>query len=1185
MSILTPRSPRVAKPHRPKAAPTQPSSWIIETGGTGGGGGGGQGVPAPPVTINGPAEIFFRGNHQVEIDVEWTAAANATPQNFSGVFVFLEDPDISSGANEELGDPADTSSGLPLDASAQVSGDWSPVFVNTSIEDSGKTSGTAVLFLDSTMGSVSGQTYKAPRTVRIYLAAYGPFSQPQLVRATEPNPTPNILVSVPLGRGQGESGEEWAFLARNVRVEVGTDYNRPDPKYYLTFYYDPPDPAIPVPPGLNPFGGCRIIYVYEDAAGNPVFPGTNTGIDVPVAQAEDGYKSSLYDPGSGGGQFRCYFCSEDDSHPLGMHINSLIEGVTPYAEAVVPPVPGTPDVTGLAIQNQRFDWLLDGSFIAHADLSWHLPSTDAGLIRYAGVYLYLVKVTGSFTPLTTFPKILPHTGLLSNKATSFPLNIDEIPKNPEVWTIAAISVSALGALADDPAKFGQSGFHSPTCTWNIGPPAAGSPGSGLEYAPLVTIAPGATVVPAESLSSDGVQMVSFSVGPWQNPDDNQFGNPQLAMIVDHGDPKSALFWSLPGNATSFVTPKMPAFGRTGGPAVNVDFYIVSDDPQGNKNSLIPGTTPVIHATYTPSAGQIIPARSGWFDPSQFAWNDAAGGFQAETFSAKVVQVGKTLVVGGAPSTFGGSDNGQIAVKNSSGVLRGWIGEQQPGQGDSSPLWGAWFGQIWIGGTNPLDAPLWIDNYGVIQVGGIAAAKGSTYPYMSIRDDTGLEKGRIGAKINAPSGLPGDATGPTPPAQLTSGAWFTQLAVGGNSLSNWNVLVVPDPNNALGSQFQMRNINLFQIDYAAHAAGATPLNQAYRLLLGNSVWVAGGSQWQFPGIRIFEIDNVGNNFGAVFVNRGMVLTGHQQQGYPVLASLVTYNGQSTGSDYPYVFWSELAMYSPVSPFVRTIYLASGNASADGFVSGTPTFALYDRNNAVMFRVDPFGNNVFTGTIAGNGGGAVNLYALNINGIAVINTAGQWVGPAISSGQPQTPWAQNIAANGFGLFGAGTVQATQFQVGGTVVVNSSGQFVGAGINVGGQGIQCGSLNTAGAAGGGQIDTAKINISGLLNSSGEIVTSGQLHTTNTASDALKSSGGVTAANYYVSTGPTTASAVINASLQFVGNGVLCPTYGCGCSGYNVWDAAKGWLYGIDALTPPLGSNGYRLGFSKGVLTYYGP
>jgi hypothetical protein len=609
----------------------------------------------------------------------------------------------------------------------------------------------------------------------------------------------------------------------------------------------------------------------------------------------------------------------------------------------------------------------------------------------------------------------------------------------------------------------------------------------------VTINPGASVAASQSLSTDGVGMVSFAIGTptapaWTNPTDNKFGNAQIAMVLNH-DPNHPYYWSVPANNGFFTTPAFPSPGNIGS-TVSVDFYVVSDDPQGNKNSLRVAATPFIHYDYTPVEGKIIPARTGWFDPDQFQWSPSDGGLHAYSIEATNVYVGRVLVVGGAPDTsFAGNYSGQIAVKNAQGTLRAWMGQQQDDQGMSGPpLFGGWFGQIWIGGTSPLDAPLWIDPQGIVQVGGIAAAKGSRYPYISVRDQTGLEMGRIGAAITQPSGSLGDNTGGSPSgalAQLTAGAWFTQLAVGGNNLANWNLLITPDTSKPLGSQFLMRNIFLLQIDYPSQQL-VQPFNAEYKLEFGSSAWVTpGSSQWQFPGIRIYKVDQGPNNptgqnlFGAYYLSRGMVLRGTQSQSYKPLVSLVTFNGDSTGGEQNALFWGELSMYAPNNPQGQTIYLASGNNS-----DGNPTFLMMDKSGNLMFRVSSV-NNVFSVAVGGvlqgqpvaTTGAAtpVIAYAYSVGTAAapipVIDATGKWVGLPIASSGSQTPWTQHINAAGFALVGAGTVQAGQFLLNsGQAMISGAGYFVGNGVDIGkGNHVYAGFIATNQyGTGNGEIDT---------------------------------------------------------------------------------------------------------------------
>lgn len=1143
-------------------------SWGSGGGGTGGGGGTVI-QPAPPVTITPPAEVLPRDDGKVEIDVEWAPAASATSTNFTGAAVYLEDPDISSGAQA----PLDGST--PLDGSAQVSGAWQPTPQGKS------TKSPAVVIVNKQAGA---------RTVRIYLAAYGPYTQDKLVRANQTGATPNITATVP-GLTSGQSGQEYAFLVTNPVVNVVTDYNRPDPNYYLTFSYTPPDPATPIPANQQPFGGVRIVFVPLDSSGNPelgvAVPGlTDTGLDVPVKWAA-GFKDPIYNPAAptAGTQFRCYFCSEDT---LG-DINSLVVGVTPYATAIIPPLTPAPDVTNFQITNQQTVWLLDGSFVNQATLSWDIQSSA----QYAGIDLYLVNVTGSVTPLTKFPQLLETQ--LPAIETSYVIQIPNgggavIPANDETWTIAAISVSAQGNLSDDPAKFKPGDLSPPSVTWIVGPPQPGSAGSGQEHAPLVTINPGASVTATETTSADGVRMVSFAVGSWTDPTSNQFGGAQVAMVVNHNVTQPT-YWDAK-NATSFTTPAMPAMGVPGS-QIAVNFYIVSYDPQGNQNQLIQGTTPEIPYNYTPTSGAIIPARSGWFDPKQFDWTNNPV-LTAVSFAANIINVGSELVVGGAPSgsnqtQFGNAQNGQIAVLDSSSNLVGWMGMQQPVQGNGAPLYGAWFKQLWVGGTSPLSAPLFVDNQGIIEVGGIAAQQGSQFPYISVRDQYGVEQGRIGAQISAHSGGSGDNTGPNPP-QLTAGAWFTQLAIGGSNLSNWNILITPSSSNPLGSNFQMRNIALLSIDYPTNSAPSGYFNNEYRFDVGNSVWMAAGlpsGTYVFPGIHIYEVDNSGNNFGATFIHRGMVLRGTQSQNYQVLVSLVQYNGNASGQDSPY-FYGELTMFCPTAATTVTIDLAAGSPGvAPGNSANNPYFTMFDLNGNRKFWVDIAGNTFqVAGVLQGINGQPIeaNQYAIyGYNGAAgnvVIDSAGNWKGQPITGAGGQTPWTQNINANGFSLSGAGAISANSlsasqitassgatlngsvtvgalYQSSYGVVINTYGQFVGPGVNVGANGIACYSISCYyGASQTGEVACNIVTCYGNATFHAGLSVAGTL-----SLNALSVSGGL-----------SVSGAISQGGVQCIANGIY------GGNGVQTSSAIYGGIFGISGQ-----GNGQTLDINIGGTTLH--
>ena len=431
---------------------------------------------------------------------------------------------------------------------------------------------------------------------------------------------------------------------------------------------------------------------------------------------------------------------------------------------------------------------------------------------------------------------------------------------------------------------------------------------------------------------------------------------------------------------------------------------MSVDPQGNSNS-VAGPTPVIHGTYTPQTGAIIAKRFDNFDQNEFQWIDPTPGFSAKIITAQKIQVGSTLVVGGATgvaASFAGQTNGQIAVKRADGTIVAWMGQQQAVQGDGSQIYGGWFAQLWVGGADPRYAPLYVNSTGQVIVGGVAGGSDKPYPYISIRDDHGIEMGRIGAKL-------GDSISGAP-AGLTSGAWFSQLAVGGTNLTNWNVLIVPDATKPNQVNFQIRNCYLFTIDYAANSNNQGLSNTHYVTEFGTQVWSGASffNAWSFPGIRIYNPDRSsgGLYFGIAVLNRGIVLRG-PQSGNPMIATLDMFNGTQSGDDSPSTFWGELQLFSPTGSNKRNVFLSSGGPS-----TGSSSFSFADANGANMFEMQNNGSLFMKGP----------LY-LYTGTLQLISTGGQWTAGIYSPGY--------------------IITGQQFNVGANPVIDTSGAFVGAGV----------------------------------------------------------------------------------------------------------------------------------------------
>src|SRR5262249_35521656 len=153
-------------------------------------------------------------------------------------------------------------------------------------------------------------------------------------------------------------------------------------------------------------------------------------------------------------------------------------------------------------------------------------------------------------------------------------------------------------------------------------------------------------------------------------------------------------------------------------------------------------------------------------------------------------------------------------------------------------------------------------------------------------------------------------------------------------------------------------------------------------------------------------------------------------------------------------------------------------------GSGYFILRNVNNGLNFEVDQGGNTYVGGVLQGTldpSTGAnrpVSALALNISGYGpVIDATGKWLGQPIT-GVSQSPWTQNINAQGFALLNAGNISAFAYMVneGPNPVIDQHGAFRGAGVDVGNFGIGCGGLT----ARGGKIDCGSFVCSGDFHAS---------------------------------------------------------------------------------------------------------
>jgi len=727
------------------------------------------------------------------------------------------------------------------------------------------------------------------------------------------------------------------------------------PTYDLAFSYDTPDPATALPPGMRPFGGVGIVYESDDGTR---WQGQKLYVDHP----EDWISPDF--PAVGAGHFKVWFVSFD----VDGNVNTIVPGVTPMIDVTVvyPPAGqgSAPSVTGFTLSNSRFEAQPDGTLYAMADLAWVNPTSP----RYA---------------LTTFYRVSPlpvrQLAIANDPLASYTLRIIDWPTTPTDWVIAAIPSDFDGNAAADP-NAALPGYI-PTVTWHLGPPGSGGTGSEVTSA-LIGVS-GVTITTEQQVSSDGIQMMRHKIAGWTNPTDNSFGGASIARVVA-GDTVNPVYWDAAKGATSITTPWEPASA-----AVSWDFYFVSRDMQGHRNTILRGFTPaVLNVAFVPTPGQLLSSRmpKDWFNTSEFTWPAGPGGlFTAASFVAQKIFVGSILRVGGGTAgnaaSFGGNQNGQIAVYNASNVLRAWIGQQDtPGNGTpggdnpAHTVFGGWFAELYVGGNGPPTAPFYTSQDGRVIVGGFTQG-GGFYPYISIRNSSNVEVGRMGAQVGF---------GGTGPESSIHGAWFQEFAYGGTNLSDWRMLAKMDATVPNGASVTMRNINLFSIDYMQNYPTPSNFNAAMHLEFGfGSFVIPGAMNYKFPGLSLVRgSPGALTHHGIALINRGLILSGPNQasKGYYTLGSFVTYNGDNTGADGGN-YWCVLSMTNYTNGN-QNVNISSGTASS---------------NSASMYLQDGAGNTLFQ--VADNIPVICRMGVDTLFG-HMLTSAGQFVGASI-----------NLAANGF------------------------------------------------------------------------------------------------------------------------------------------------------------------------------
>jgi hypothetical protein len=234
-------------------------------------------------------------------------------------------------------------------------------------------------------------------------------------------------------------------------------------------------------------------------------------------------------------------------------------------------------------------------------------------------------------------------------------------------------------------------------------------GSGTEWTPNVS-SQTATV----EYAIDQVGGLMWRVyGSFTPPSDPAYRG--VRIVGRDPDSKDHQLSVEPFNATAYIS----SWRQVPDSSESWTIYFQSIGPNHRLNTIVPGTTPKADVTVEDQAGlgglKLNRVDGGTFDTSEFEIAGAgAGVFQMKILNADKIQTG-ILKVGG-----GGSKPGQMGVFDALGSMIAWAGQ-------NGSYYGIWGKQLWVGGTDPSNAPLYVDSGGNV----VLETMGSYYPTFKL----------------------------------------------------------------------------------------------------------------------------------------------------------------------------------------------------------------------------------------------------------------------------------------------------------------------------------------------------------------------------------------------------------------------------------------------------------------------
>lgn len=174
------------------------------------------------------------------------------------------------------------------------------------------------------------------------------------------------------------------------------------------------------------------------------------------------------------------------------------------------------------------------------------------------------------------------------------------------------------------------------------------------------------------------------------------------------------------------------------------------------------------------------------------------------------------------------------VTDVNGKLLAWVGDKVV---NGKVYWGGYFGQLYVGGTDPTTAPFFVGNAGKVVIG----QNGS----VSVRNDQGAEKGWLGVQVEAAKNVTG---------AVNSGSGLIRLTVVAHGYATGDAVVVAGvggvPNATGDWPVTVIDADHFDLNGSTWAGAYTSGGTVYRYYGGILAQTAGfGGDGTFAGAKI------------------------------------------------------------------------------------------------------------------------------------------------------------------------------------------------------------------------------------------------------------------------------------------------------------------------------------------------